>query len=149
MKTRARMILRTVQSLHLRGYQRLRILPGVSPSGTHWRCSISPASNDSALATANAANFSTASEFPFDWLDVSTTNPDQLAEAFIARFPAVANKGKGSDWLYAGWFVELLHLTYPTRLPIAYADWDLPTDSWATLNDNVRIPLPPLHKRGD
>ena len=41
--------------------------------------------------------------------------------------------------------MEMLKLTYPDVLPIAYADWDLPEDSLATVGPSTagRIPLPP------
>ena len=68
-----------------------------------------------------------------------------LAELFIDRFPEIAEAGRGSDWLYVGWYLEMLHLTYPDSLPIAYADWDLPKDCLASTGgkQGVRIPSPP------
>jgi hypothetical protein len=39
---RYRAVLLLVLELHLRGYQRLPALPGLSPSGGYWRCSIAP-----------------------------------------------------------------------------------------------------------
>jgi hypothetical protein len=34
-----------VGELHVRGYQRLRIAPGMSASGCYWRCSVTPAAH--------------------------------------------------------------------------------------------------------
>ena len=34
-----------VHELHKAGYQRLRVSPGLSPSGVHWRCSVTCACN--------------------------------------------------------------------------------------------------------
>lgn len=42
---RALRILRLVHELHKQGYQLLRIVPGMSPSGCYWRCAITPRSN--------------------------------------------------------------------------------------------------------
>jgi hypothetical protein len=95
---------------------------------------------------ARARSYSSADERDyFGWRDAREASPGRLAEMFIARFPDVAAAGRGSDWSYAGWYVEMLHLTYPDALPVAYADYDLPTDWLTTVGGNVpvRIPLPP------
>ena len=39
---RAIRVLAIVGELHKRGYQRLRVMPFMSPSGVHWRCLIGP-----------------------------------------------------------------------------------------------------------
>ena len=148
-----RKVLLMVSELHVRGYQRLRIAPGMSPSGCHWRCSITPASNISSEHGARlvswdtlAAHYSSSSgsEY-FEWTDASRLTPSRLAVRFIERFPDIAAAGRGSDWPYAGWYVEMLGITYPDTFPIAYADWDLPPDYLATTGrrPDVRVPLPP------
>ena len=148
-----RKILRMVAELHLRGYQRLRIAPGMSPSGCHWRCAITPVNNISRNNGARIASWGTLSaEYTsgqgqnfFGWEDASHDNPNQLADLFIKRFPRIAEAGYGADWIYAGWYIEMLHLTHPDSFPIAYADWDLPTDCLLSTgkDNNIRIPLPP------
>lgn len=40
--TACRRLLEMVQVLHLQGYERLRINPGMSPSGCYWRCELLP-----------------------------------------------------------------------------------------------------------
>ena len=148
-----RKVLRIVTELHIRGYQRLRIAPGMSPSGCHWRCSITPATNISRQHGAQmeswdrlAAHYSSGQEKKyFGWEDAAHVSSSGLAELFIDRFPEIAEAGRGSDWLYVGWYLEMLHLTYPDSLPIAYADWDLPKGCLASTGGkhDVRIPLPP------
>jgi hypothetical protein len=148
-----RKVLRMVSELHVRGYQRLRIAPGMSPSGGYWRCSITPVTNISGRHGARmlswdrlAAHYSSGQERKyFKWEDAAHVTPSQLAELFIKRFPEIAEAGRGADWVYAGWFLEMLNLTYPNSFPIAYADWDLPFDRLATTGERsgVRIPLPP------
>lgn len=153
-----RNVLRLVQSLHLRGYQRLRIAPAMAPSGGYWRCTITPVSNILRTHGARTADFdrltahysSGAEREYFGWSDAKHASPDRLAELFTSRFPAIAEAGRGSDWLYAGWYIEMLHLTYPTSLPIADADWETPHDCLVTVGDpaDVRIPLPPPGEAG-
>ena len=147
--TASRNILRMVSELHVRGYQRIRIAPGMAPSGCYWRCAVTPASNVGPRAFLTDANWLTATyssgqgRHYFSWRDAARATPSQLANLFIERFPAIAAEGRGTDWAYAGWYLEMLHLTYPNQLPIAYADWDLPTDCLATTSGSVEIPWPP------
>ena len=148
-----RKVLRMVAELHVRGYQRLRIAPGMSASGIYWRSSITPAINISCRHGARmlswdklAAHYTSGQERQyFGWEDVAHVSPGRLAELFIERFPAITDAGRGADWVYAGWYLEMLHLTYPDNFPIAYADWDLPSDYIPTIGKraDVRIPLPP------
>lgn len=153
-----RKVLLLVSELHLRGYQLLRALPGMSPSGTSWRCSIAPAS---LVSSHNGARFlddafwnplvahytSAAGTEYFGWTDADRTTPSGLARLFIERFPEIVEAGRGSDWRYAGWYVEMLGLTYPNRFPYAYSDWGDPGDYLPTISfgegEEVRIPLPP------
>jgi len=147
-----RKVLLMVSELHVRGYQRLRIVPGMAPSGCYWRCTITPATNMSgAIGTAMpgkapVANYSSADgNAYFGWQDAAFLAPSRLAARFIKRFPAVVSAGRGSDWLYSGWYQEMLGLTYPDLLPIAFADWDLPKHGMATVGDRhgVILPSPP------
>jgi hypothetical protein len=121
----ARKVLRNVQELHLRGYQRIRISPFRSPSGFHWRCLITPASNILVEHGAEIANhegpialYTTGMEKKyFEWTDAAGKTASQLANIFIERFPEIARAGRGRDWSYAGWYAEMLHLTYPDHVP--------------------------------
>lgn len=149
-----RKVLRMVTELHIRGYQRLRIAPGISPSGGYWRCAITPVTNISDRHGARmiswdnlVARYTSGQERKyFDWKDAAHASPSRLADLFIKRFPEIAEAGFGSDWEYAGWYLEMLHLTYPSSFPIAYADWDLPSDCLMTtdMSNGNRIPLPPV-----
>lgn len=101
-----RKVLLMVSELHVRGFQCLRISPGMSPSGMHWRCAITPVSNilkyNGALIASNdnhlIVRYSSADESNyFGWQDAGKLTPSKLANLFIKRFPEVAEAGKGSD----------------------------------------------------
>lgn len=163
----SRKVLLMVGELHLRGYQHLRILPYMAPSGMAWRCAIAPASlfSHDGLELDESGEFgvttvsytSAAGTEYFNWTDANHETPSGLAHLFIERFPQIAAAAKGSDWTYAGWYVEMLGLTYPNRFPYAFADWDGPEEwsnrtSWRTIvtdasdaDTEVRIPLPPTN----
>ena len=148
-----RRVLLMVSELHVRGYQRLRIAPGMAPSGLYWRCSVTPVTNISdsngALMVSwdhLAAHYSSADvQRYFGWDDASGLSPSPLAARFIERCPEISDTGRGSDWTYAGWYQEMLGTTYPDALPIAYADWPVPPGFLSTVGGRggVRVPMPP------
>ncbi|MBK7703844.1 MAG: hypothetical protein IPI34_13630 [bacterium] len=148
-----RKVLLMVSELHVRGYQRLRISPGVSPTGFHWRCNITPASNilsshGAILAEASdlVACYSSASEASyFNWKDAAHLTPSRMAVLFMERYSSLVRAGHGSDWLYAGWYQEMLGITYPDLFPIAYDDDGDMEDCLGAIGgrEGVTIPLPP------
>ena len=84
-----------------------------------------------------------------EWTDIYPyATPKELATHFVERFPEVVEAGRGSDWPYAGWYMEMLRLTYPDQFPYAVArckvpDTYLPTASPAKHRPKLRIALPP------
>ena len=52
-------------------------------------------------------------------------------------------EGYGADFVYAGWYQHLLHLTYPDQLPVAFGDHIEADGYLTTLGSRLRIPLPP------
>ncbi len=149
----ARPLLLMIQELHALGYQRLRIAPGMAPSGCHWRCSIAPATNISrahgailAHGSQSSEHYSTGQGFDyFGWSDAADNTPRQMAEKFLARLPELAELGRGPDESYACWFREMLAATRPGGVVYAYADWDYPRDCLPTIGvkSEVSVPLPP------
>jgi DNA-binding transcriptional ArsR family regulator len=148
-----RRVLVMVQELHRRGYEQLRVAPGISPSGLHWRCSIVPVDwvrrDHGALAVGGgvlAACYGSGQGARFfDWPDAEHDAPVALAGKFLDRFPDIASRGRGSDPEYARWYAGMLRATAPDGLIYAYADWDLPEDHIPVLGctSEVKIPLPP------
>jgi DNA-binding transcriptional ArsR family regulator len=111
-----RRVLLMVQDLHRRGYERLRVAPGLSPSGLHWRCSIVPVDHvrrdHGALAMEEdeitARYTSSQGARFFDWDDAEHDSPVVLAGKFLERFPDLAVQGKGTDPDYVRWYVRML-----------------------------------------
>jgi len=135
---RALRVIAMVHELHKAGYQRLRISPGISPSGAHWRCPITHAGNvlpngweirDFDTASGELALYTTADgALYFDIPGADKLNSRELATAFLAAFPKLAEKGAGRDWAYAGWLTEMLGRAEQggfENFVALYADWDL------------------------
>ncbi|NPC56672.1 hypothetical protein [Caenimonas soli] len=105
-----------VSELHRMGYQHLRIMPYAYPLA--WRLAIAPRSCFSEAHGAilmegthgSTATYSAAGggNHYFDWRDAERLNARSLAELFVQRFPAIAARGRGSDWAYAGWLCDLI-----------------------------------------
>lgn len=117
---RATRVLAMVHELHKAGYQRIRVLPAVSPNGGFWRAYVTFAGNiaadgfnivDEDLEDRRkiVARYSTGQENEyFGWTDAGSCNARQLAQLFIERFPIIAKQGEGGDWAYAGWLTDVL-----------------------------------------
>jgi hypothetical protein len=133
-------LLSTVHELHKAGYQRLRVSCGMSPSGIYWRCLIASADDFDAdgfsitYATPQdqiAHYSSSAGDRYFDWPDAVGLSARELAARFIERCPAIAAKGAGRDWPYAGWYTEMLGAAEhgrPGDIPVFFADYPLALD---------------------
>jgi hypothetical protein len=151
-----RRVLQMVQELHRRGYEKLRIAPGMSSSGMHWRCSVVPVSNTFRNNGAMlcdwdglAAHYTTGQALQFfGWEDAVEASPTRLADLFIERLPQVAAAGFGADAGYARWYQSMMRLTEPDALPIAYSDYfdhdavGLPCVGGDGAGD-IRVPMPP------
>ncbi|MDE0060423.1 MAG: hypothetical protein OXI22_19760 [Defluviicoccus sp.] len=126
-----RRLLATIHELHKLGYQGVRISPGRSPSGAHWRCAVAAAPNFrrdgwSLVSDSCAVHYSSA-DGPrfFGWDDAPGKRPSHLARMFVERFPRLASDSIGMDYPYAGWFAAALGAVEHGRLPVFYADYKL------------------------
>lgn len=145
-------LLLMVHELHKAGYQRLRIHPGLSGSGMHWRCNITYAANVEAdgitirnfdIEGGHVAPYTSASgERPFGWEDSGTLNARQMATRFLTAFPLISSRGVGRDWPYAGWLTDVLGRAEQGRgedLLTLYADFPLDREILA-----IWQPPPPI-----
>lgn len=149
-----RRLLEMVQVLHRRGYELLRINPGMAPSGCSWRCEILPAPmtvRDYAdIFYVEPARYSSGQgKKYFGWTDALFDSPEILATKFVERFAVLAREGFGKDPEYAGWYSRMLEETAPDGFIYAYADYDISEDCLPVQNKpRMTIPLPPVWKGG-
>jgi hypothetical protein len=135
---RAVRVLSMVGELHKRGYQRLRVMPYMAPSGLAWRCTIAAADlfyrnngavfSEGAVESDDQANTEVArytsgqDNHYFGWADAEQDNARSFADKFVRRFHKLSGQGKGFDYSYAGWYLRLLGLAEGGWLPIVLAD---------------------------
>ena len=138
---RAVRVLSMVGELHKRGYQRLRVMPYIAPSGLAWRCTIAAADlfyrnhgailkeigafDDGNQASADIARYTSGQDnHYFGWADAEQDNARSLADKFVQRFQKLSDQGKGFDYAYAGWYLRLLGLAeagwLPDCVPVVY-----------------------------
>ena len=83
----------------------------------------------------------------FGWTDATTDTARQLAAKFMVRFPELTERGRGSDWAYAGWFQQVLGLAERGYLPLVQVDWTTDTpDGYIQMmgpTEGVTVPNPP------
>ncbi len=145
-----------VAELHKTGYQRLRVVPCMSPSGMQWRCFVTPASN--ILRTHGAhlarweiddrilAHYGSGQENEyFGWKDRKSASARELAETFLQRYPVICEAARGADWAYAGWFVEMLGIAEQGWFPIVYADYEIDESHGLVLT--YPSDLAPVHQK--
>lgn len=142
---RAVRLLQMISELHKAGYQRIRIAPGLSPSGCNWRCNITTVDNIQSNGwepidwNRGTAFYSSGQESKyFDWDDAPGKTARQLAHLFIDRFPDIAKAGIGIDYEYVGWYQTMLGEAEQGNLPCFFADFDI----------NISNCPPRLHKSG-
>ncbi|MGY1994482.1 macro domain-containing protein [Mycolicibacterium fortuitum] len=144
-------ILQGVRILHQRGYHRLRILPGVSPSGMYWRVAITLSDNlfdDTAYPDVtdwdSALRYSTGGLTEFAGGEVTvTTTPERVADLILSALRDVTPTH--DDPAYMAWFAELLRAVERTKaLPVAYADYFDASEGWEVgWGSGVKHPRPP------
>ena len=125
-------LLQMVGELHKSGYERVRICPGMSPSGMHWRCSITHARNvqqngwrvvDDHKETLGYS--SSQEDHYFGWTDAAGKSATELAKMFVERCPEITDHAKGGDPAYVDWFKNVLEQAQQGNMPVFFADYPL------------------------
>jgi O-acetyl-ADP-ribose deacetylase (regulator of RNase III) len=144
-------ILQGIGVLHRRGYHRVRALPGISPSGAHWRVAVTAADNVTdegggvrVRDLGAAVTYTTAGLTEFVGAEVTvTTGPEAVADLILNSLPDVAPTA--DDPGYAAWFADLMRLVESAgKLPVAHADHFDDADGWEVgWGSGIRHPHPP------
>ena len=135
-------ILQGVQELHRRGYHRVRAFPGVSPSGMHWRVTLT--ATDAAPDETTTLRYSTGDLTLFAGGDVTVaTASETVADLILAALPGLTPIQDDPD--YVAWFADLMgKVERAGHPPVAYADYFDDTDGWEIgWGSGLRHPHPP------
>lgn len=135
-----RRILEGVAVVHERGYHRVRILPGMSPSGAAWR--VEMAIGDIRPDAPAGVGYSSADGSAFMGAEVTPTTPAaDVAEIILAALPLAVPSA--DDPAYVSWYAGLLAAVRETGdLPIAYAEYFDVSEGWR-VGRTLRYPQPP------
>jgi O-acetyl-ADP-ribose deacetylase (regulator of RNase III) len=134
-------ILQGVRVLHQRGYHNVRVMVGMSPSGMHWRATVTTADTQEDDATIR---YTTGATTEFAGAEVTlATSPETVADLILAALPSATPTG--GDPAYVAWFDDLMQLVdRHGTVPIAYADYFDASDGWEVgWGSGIRHPHPP------
>jgi hypothetical protein len=148
-------------------------MPLMSPSGNHWRCWIGPdtlfyrdhgaylwdTDFSEMQSTSLSARYTSGEEnHYFGWQDAENDDARSLADKFLTRFTALAGRGEGWSYAYAGWYQRLLGLADRGWMPVVLSDdatssytkinlHDVRPAEWRRANEKKpSLPLPPSGK---
>lgn len=126
-----------VRELHKLGFEKLRIVPSISPSGLYWRCEF--VSGADRIAVSNWIDQLSGS----DKQEIKFT-PQELADLFSNKNFDFLEKCKGANKQYVEWYAEMLQTLNQGELPYALdgSDYFEATDFWNTSEGNKIQTLP-------
>jgi hypothetical protein len=150
-------IFQGIQVLHRRGYHRVRALPGMSPSGAHWRVAVTTADNlsdgggpfEEVRGHAAAISYSTGGGTEFASGEVTvTTSPETVADLILNALPETAPNADDPE--YVCWFADLMRLVESSGTPpVAYADYFDHDKGWEIgWGSGILYPHPPVAPKG-
>jgi len=128
-----------VGELHQRGFENLRVVPSLSPSGLSWRCSFINTVNRDKIEVI-ASNW-IRRNYDCEKQEIARSIAE-MADDFMEQEMDFLENCRGKNEEYVKWFQEMLQKLKPEELPYAFADYFSPTDYWQTSLRN-RIPILP------
>lgn len=112
-----RKLIEAVLALHARGYGKLRLEAGLSPSGCHWRYRLHVPNSK-----ARGPHGSLGDQTEFSWGDAANETPAELADSITQDFPDLITAAAGRDTAYEEWLREISAESAPDGLFIEL--WD-------------------------
>lgn len=139
-------IIMIVHELHQRGYEQLRLLPGMSPNGCAWRWMIYPKAlmmDDNRFELGGDCT-------PFDCLRGSTGEayPEErrelvTADQFIEGREEFIRMAMGRDAAYVEWFAQIVEHAKNRDFPIGFTDGPIGR-KWLFTSSREELEFPPF-----
>lgn len=127
------MLFETVAYLHQKGYEKIRLMTSIAPSGCYFRICISTKKhfdNKTGFVLCKCEDnevyrYSTGGEFRFfkDEPSYEEASIEEIANRLLTLYPIIENEGKGKDKEYVRWFHKLLDMVKDYKYPYAIADY--------------------------
>jgi hypothetical protein len=127
-----------VKELHKRGFEKLRVIPSLSPSGLGWRCKFINETKDSEFI---ASNWIYKHENENSKEEIKQTS-QQLADLFIIENFEFIEHCNGENEKYTKWYSQMLESLKKDELPFAFSDYLGSTSFWKTSLGNEIKTLP-------
>lgn len=131
-------VLFVARELHNKGYEKLRVIPSLSPSGASWRCSF-VTERDRGIIASSWIYQIFENDFTTTEINLSII---ELTERFETEHSSFLRGCLGRDYEYKEWYSGMLRLLRTEELPYAFCDYFSPTDYWKTSKDNKITTLP-------
>ena len=139
-------LMKILHELHKLGYQKLRWMSYIAPSGLCLRCHIT--TQDHICANREIVFGGDPNEIWCTSIGAMTTGEDikPLFETFMNENPRLLEIGKGNDPEYVEWFNKLLSFAAEGQTPIFYEEyWSLPMGRIKV--GQYKMPTPPTTMR--
>lgn len=117
------------EALHAKGYENLKVVPSLSPSGLYWRCSFVTSETNrefDVIVSSWLQNYYAVS------VEQVELNIKELTDKFIEDHKDFLAKCIGRNTEYVTWFQDVLELLKKEELPYAFSDYFGPTTYWET-----------------
>ena len=152
---------KTIEELHHRGYEHIRICPSISPNGCSWRCITTVKKltatkcgavfagegwSELAINTSNGMFGTIGRDGKYEEWPTGKMTANEQADKFIECFPVLTKAGQGEDLEYAKWFQEARKECERGHIIYAFAEMQSCYGAghlFTSFNENDSFPFPP------
>lgn len=121
--------------LHTRGYEKLHVIPSLSPSGLSWRCVYMTMDSEPVIV----------SNWIFQQLEIDAATEidiNELTKRFEREHFIFLKSCIGENKAYVEWYRRMLDSLKEEELPYAFSDYFSPCKYWQTSAGKQILTLP-------
>jgi hypothetical protein len=121
--------------LHTRGYEKLHVIPSISPTGLSWRCVFITMDSEPVIVSSWIQQ-------QMDINNESVLDSIELAKRFERENFNFLRSCIGENKEYIGWYSRMLDTLEEEELPYAFSDYFSACNHWQTSNNRRIVTLP-------